>query len=66
MSDLFIFFVGCVVTVMVASAVGLLLWGAAREPRETPVPGKQTPRKATSTAPERGASLATAESRSTS
>lgn len=33
MSDLFIFLVGCVVSLLVASAIGLLLYGAAREPR---------------------------------
>jgi len=33
MSDLILFLVGCVVSLMVAGAVGLLLWGAASEPR---------------------------------
>jgi hypothetical protein len=33
MSDFFIFALGCFVSLIVASAVGLLLWGAAQEPR---------------------------------
>lgn len=33
MADLFIFVAGLVVTLMVAGAVTLLLWGAANEPR---------------------------------
>ena len=32
MSDVFIFLIGCLVSLMVLSAVGLLLWGAAHEP----------------------------------
>lgn len=33
MNDFFIFALGCFVSLIVASAVGLLLWGAAQEPR---------------------------------
>jgi hypothetical protein len=32
-SDFFILALGCFVSLIVASAVGLLLWGAAHEPR---------------------------------
>ena len=32
MPDLFIFFAGTAVTLMVSGAVGLLLWGASNEP----------------------------------
>ena len=32
MSDLLLFFIGCLVSLVVLSAVGLLLWGAANEP----------------------------------
>jgi hypothetical protein len=32
-SDLFIFLAGTIVTLMVAAAVLLLMWGAAHEPR---------------------------------
>jgi hypothetical protein len=40
-SDFFIFCMGCIVTLMVAGAVGLLLWGAAHEPRGNLLPSKQ-------------------------
>lgn len=33
MSDVIVFFMGCFVSLMVLGAVGLLLWGAANEPR---------------------------------
>jgi len=32
-NDVILFGVGCLVTLIVASAVGLLLWGASREPQ---------------------------------
>lgn len=41
MSDVLLFFIGCLVTLMVAAAVGLLLWGAANEPRGTLFPSKE-------------------------
>ena len=37
MTDISLFIVGCIVTSMVLSAVGLLLWGAAQEPRRQPM-----------------------------
>lgn len=40
MNDALLFFIGCFVSVMVASAVGLLLWGAANEPRGSLLPRK--------------------------
>ena len=33
MSDILLFFIGCFVSLIVASAVALLLWAAANEPR---------------------------------
>jgi hypothetical protein len=41
MSEVIIFGVGCFVSLIVASAVGLLLWGAANEPRGGFVPGRE-------------------------
>ncbi len=41
MSDLHIFVVGCFVSLIVASAVGLLLWGAANEPSGDTLPTKE-------------------------
>ena len=38
MSDFLLFFIGCFVSLVVLSAVGLLMWGAAREPRGTLLP----------------------------
>lgn len=32
MNDFFLFFIGCLVTLVVASAVGLLMWGAYNDP----------------------------------
>ena len=51
MSDFALFFIGCFVSLIVLAAVGLLIWGAANEPRgsivpqrsKTPVPPKATP-----------------------
>ena len=40
MNDVIIFGMGCFVSLVVASAVGLLLWGAANEPRGGVVPAK--------------------------
>jgi len=37
-TDLTIFFMGILVSLVVAGAVGLLLWGAANEPRGTLLP----------------------------
>jgi len=34
MNDLSIFVIGCIVSLVVVGAVGLLLWGAANEPEE--------------------------------
>ena len=50
MSDLYIFGMGCFVSVICASAVGLLLWGAANEPRASAPPSK----KASEVAPRSG------------
>jgi len=33
MDDLLLFLIGCIMTTMVAGAVGLLMWGAANEPK---------------------------------
>lgn len=33
MSDVFLFLIGTLVTLIVSAAVALLMWGAAREPR---------------------------------
>ena len=41
MSDVYIFGVGCVVSLFVACAVGLLLWGASKEPRGSVLPTKK-------------------------
>ncbi len=38
MSDVVIFCMGCLVSLFVASAVGLLLWGASNEPRGSVLP----------------------------
>jgi hypothetical protein len=37
MSDVFLFLLGAIITTIVASAVGLLVWGAANEPGELEV-----------------------------
>ena len=43
MSDVFLFLLGAIITTIVASAVGLLVWGAANEPGELEVsPSTQT------------------------
>ena len=34
MNDILIFAAGCFVSLIVAAAVGLLMWGAAQEPEE--------------------------------
>lgn len=39
MSDIIIFGIGCFVSLMVAGAVGLLLWGASNEPSGNLVTG---------------------------
>lgn len=36
MSDLALFAIGCIVTLMVAAAIGVLLYAAADEPRPRP------------------------------
>ncbi|MFT5292523.1 MAG: hypothetical protein ACI8QS_003571 [Planctomycetota bacterium] len=33
MNESFIFLIGCFVTLVVGAAIGLLVWGAANEPR---------------------------------
>ncbi len=38
MSQLALFLFGCLVTMVVASAVGLLMWGAANEPEDGELP----------------------------
>lgn len=42
MNDIVIFAMGCIVSLFVASAVGLLLWGAANEPKGS-LAATQTP-----------------------
>lgn len=51
MSDIIIFCMGCFVSLVVASAVGLLLWGAANEPRGGVVPGKKSDQAVPQTTP---------------
>ena len=58
MSDVYIFCIGFFVSLVVASAVGLLLWGAANEPRGTVLPA----RKSGQVAPQRRPSPPAAES----
>lgn len=41
MSDVILFGVGCLVTMVVASAVGLLLWGASQEPQGDLLPDRE-------------------------
>ena len=49
MSDFFLFFIGVFVTLLITGAIGLLLWGAANEPRQgrqpAPVPVRVTTRR---------------------
>lgn len=54
MNDLFLFLGGCFVSVLVVSAVGLLLWGAANESRE-PVRERAASRRTPRRAPRRNA-----------
>jgi hypothetical protein len=42
MSDLYIFVLGCFVSLLVAAAVGLLMWGAANEPRGELLPSMKS------------------------
>ncbi len=42
MSDLHLFLLGLFVTLMVSGAVGLLMWGAANEPRGNLLPRRKT------------------------
>ena len=42
MSDVYIFCMGCFVSLIIASAVDLLLWGAANEPRGSILPAKKS------------------------
>lgn len=48
MSDVIIFGVGTLVSLMVAGAVALLLWGAAREPRGNLLPDQDSSQPAPS------------------
>ena len=62
MSDVYIFCMGFFVSLVVASAVGLLLWGAANEPRGSIFPAKKSDQtapqtKASPPAPEPAQSL---------
>ncbi len=41
MNDVIILGLGCFVSLVVACAVGLLLWGASNEPRGEIMPGQQ-------------------------
>lgn len=41
MNEFSLFLVGCFVSLIVLSAVGLLLWGAAQEPRGGVVPERK-------------------------
>ncbi len=42
MNDFYIFCFGLLVSLVVASAVGLLLWGAANEPRGSILPAQES------------------------
>ena len=41
MNDSFIFLFGCFVSLIVASSVGLLLWGASNEPEDGELPNEE-------------------------
>ena len=51
MSDVVIFIMGCLVSIVVLSAVGLLFWGAANEPRGGLVPQAEPKRTVARPAP---------------
>jgi hypothetical protein len=51
MNDVIIFGMGCFVSLVVASAVGLLLWGAANEPRGGVLPTKKSDQATSQTKP---------------
>lgn len=46
MNEAILFAFGCFVTLMVFGAVGLLMWGAANEPRPGARPSEQDPERA--------------------